>query len=909
MSTLEAVAAPPAPSSAPPSTESKPDVSSISPESLTPLSSLLAELQLEQVVKTLWRATNHEPARFHLSPSHCVVEAAGNKQQTLKLSWGDVLGAHVLTADGELVQTPVDVQNDAKFLLGVFACVCKNHKPKTLKKRRVEEFFFRFKGEQMQQVLKLQKIINFVADPRNQEIVEKLESLDQLEIVERPQRKFLVLVNPVSGPGRAQQVYETKVAPMLRFANVETEVKIMDHANHAMEVVLEIPLGVYDCVVAVGGDGSLYEIVQGLMKRADWNDAIRQPIGIIPGGSGNGLAHSIAHQSEEKGKPVNAAFILAKGLPHDLDITSVRNGKETTYSFLSLEWASIADVDIGSEKLRMLGGLRFTVAFINQLVFQRPEYPGKIWYLDESEVGNPPHYFETHDPKSTDRPTMDLFDGEGQGPPADSQPEDGKEDEAKEEKADKSGIWKELDGHFRIVWVMNVSHAASDALIAPGAEFDDGYNYITFMDGAHSRKDLLAMMLAIETGDHMDKKGVQQVRTRAFKLVPERSTDLMCVDGEVVEGPYLEAQVHRGLARIMAVPRWQSKDKVTMKAHSCYKETMGGMLSNQVPVPDERMQQMIKKLKLTAKDLGVLYGKFSRYDKEVSVPKSGTIDRSEFYASIDEKHSQFGDAIFALIDDDNSGVLDFSEYVEALGKFCLLNKEDMLKFCFNVFDDDKNGTIEGEELTNLLEILHEDEQTSNMKHALKSFDFNGDGKIDFTEFKQLNSQFPSLLYPAFRIQQNMKIFTLGEKWWERKIEELATEHNEKLTQQATAGNVEDMSDEAQRARKEEMERTAKQKRQEQAARMRMGCLYYTCCPCQRKLYIIEDEESSDSDSDSDEERARRKQKAAAKKSTKSGKKQNIVPVGPRKPLSQEERLERARKRRLRDMQDRPTRKD
>ncbi|POM72946.1 Sphingosine Kinase [Phytophthora palmivora] len=585
MSTSETATASPPPSSALASTEQKPNASSTSPENPASLSSLLAELQLEQVMKTLWLTNTHEPVHFRLSPSLCAIES---KQQTLQLPWSDVLGAHVLTADGEHVEPSADAAPDAKFLLGIFACVCKSHKPKTMKKRRLTEFFFRFEGKQMQQVQKLQQVVNFVADPRNHELVQKLENFDTLEVVERPQRKFLVLVNPVSGPGRALQIYENKVAPIFRFANVETEVKIMDHANHGMEMVMEMPLGVYDCVVAVGGDGSLYEIVQGLMKRQDWNVAIRQPIGIIPGGSGNGLAHSIAHQSEEKGKPVNAAHILAKGIPHDLDITSVRNGKETTYSFLSLEWASIADVDIGSEKLRMLGGLRFTVAFINQLVFQRPEYPGQIWYLQEGENEEPPHYFETHDPQSTNRPMMDLFDGDGQGPPDSELPKDGdipENEETSEKEATKGDKWKKLDGHFRIVWVMNVSHAASDAHIAPGAQFSDGYNYITFMDGAHPRKDLLTMMLAIESGDHMGKKGVQQIRTRAFKLVPERSTDLMCVDGEVVEGPYLEAQVHRGMARIMTMPR-------------CFVQgTMGGSLSNQVPVPDERMQLMITKLK------------------------------------------------------------------------------------------------------------------------------------------------------------------------------------------------------------------------------------------------------------------------------------------------------------------------
>ncbi|TMW55220.1 hypothetical protein Poli38472_013111 [Pythium oligandrum] len=328
---------------------------------------------------------------------------------------------------------------------------------------------------------------------------------------------------------------------------------------------------------------------------------------------------------------------------------------------------------------------------------------------------------------------------------------------------------------------------------------------------------------------------------------------------------------------------------------------MGGLLSTQVPVPDERMLHTIVKLKLKDDDLKSLYAKFLKCDKD----KGGTIDRAEFYKSIDEKDSEFGDAIFALIDEDNSGQLDFSEYVEALGKFCVLSKEDMLKFCFNVFDADKNGTIEGPELTHLMEMLHADGQTSNMKQAFKSFDFNDDGKIDFQEFQMLNAQFPSLLYPAFRIQQNMRIYTMGVSWWRKKIEELHHEKAEQLAKLQAMGEDKAKGDNDEDAK--EAARRAKLKRQEQAVRIRMGCCMFYCCPCRRHKYIVDESAPSDDEDDDEEEEKKRKEK---KPQAKKGRKDNVVKIKrPRKPLSKEERLERARKRRMRDMADRPTRKD
>lgn len=221
-----------------------------------------------------------------------------------------------------------------------------------------------------------------------------------------------------------------------------------------------------------------------------------------------------------------------------------------------------------------------------------------------------------------------------------------------------------------------------------------------------------------------------------------------------------------------------------------------------------------------------------------------------------------------------------------------------------MFDADRNGTIEGTELTHLLDILHEDQPTSNMKTALKSFDFNDDGKLDFAEFTQLNSLFPGLLYPAFRIQQNMRIYTMGESWWRRKIDELHADHAAQLARAAQpTGESVDLA---------QQEAFKKQKRQQQAIRIRMGCMQYYCCPCRRQKYVVN--ETAPAEEDSEEEDEPKKNNANKQKKDKASvepvvnKRQNIVKV-PRKPLTQEERMERARKRRMRDMQDRPARKD
>ena len=53
----------------------------------------------------------------------------------------------------------------------------------------------------------------------------------------------------------------------------------------------------------------------------------------------------------------------------------------------------------------------------------------------------------------------------------------------------------------------------------------------------------------------------------------------------------------------------------------------------------------------------------------------------------------------------------------------------------------------------------------NFTRALEQFDKNGDGLIDFGEFRELNKRYPMVNYAAFRLQDKLQKASLGENKW------------------------------------------------------------------------------------------------------------------------------------------------
>lgn len=95
-------------------------------------------------------------------------------------------------------------------------------------------------------------------------------------------KRILFVVNPVSG-GKKKTAFNKQVLEVLDLSRFEPTFKTTNHVNHAFELAQQAIDEKYDAVIAVGGDGTINEIGSALA-------GTDTPLGIIPEGSGNGLA-------------------------------------------------------------------------------------------------------------------------------------------------------------------------------------------------------------------------------------------------------------------------------------------------------------------------------------------------------------------------------------------------------------------------------------------------------------------------------------------------------------------------------------------------------------------------------------------------------------------------------------------
>lgn len=95
--------------------------------------------------------------------------------------------------------------------------------------------------------------------------------------------KILIIINPVSGGARRDKAALERVA-RINFPHADGV--FTKYAGHATELAAKAVQEGYDAVIAAGGDGTINETAKALV-------GTKTALGIVPKGSGNGLAREI----------------------------------------------------------------------------------------------------------------------------------------------------------------------------------------------------------------------------------------------------------------------------------------------------------------------------------------------------------------------------------------------------------------------------------------------------------------------------------------------------------------------------------------------------------------------------------------------------------------------------------------
>lgn len=166
----------------------------------------------------------------------------------------------------------------------------------------------------------------------------------------------------------------------------------------------------------------------------------------------------------------------------------------------------------------------------------------------------------------------------------------------------------------------------------------------------------------------------------------------------------------------------------------------------------KHVRELTVQTHFSAEEIDALHAHFRSIAS--SQTDDGYIDRSEFREAMGLSDSLFVDRLFQLFDENDDGNINFQEFLCGLSILCIRGTlEEKMLFSFRIYDFDKDQKISNEELTSMLKTsLNEngvDMTPAQIELIIRSTfqeaDTNGDGFIDFDEYKEIVANHPSIL--------------------------------------------------------------------------------------------------------------------------------------------------------------------
>jgi YegS/Rv2252/BmrU family lipid kinase len=171
--------------------------------------------------------------------------------------------------------------------------------------------------------------------------------------------KVALIANPLGNKNVASTI--DQAVCQLKAHDIHCDQFVTEYHGHAFKIVQALPIQEYDALIAMGGDGTNYYVLNGILK-FQANRSI-PTLGVIPVGRGNSFAKDLEINSIEDGI---AAIIRKRTVP--VDVCSYTQADDTFYFINLMGFGFVTDVARTAARFSRYGDLSYVIGVFHRTI-------------------------------------------------------------------------------------------------------------------------------------------------------------------------------------------------------------------------------------------------------------------------------------------------------------------------------------------------------------------------------------------------------------------------------------------------------------------------------------------------------------------------------------------------------------
>ena len=164
--------------------------------------------------------------------------------------------------------------------------------------------------------------------------------------------KLLMLVNPLAGRKQGETIAR-ETQGILNARGIDVEIGCSRHIRHLSTIAATEVNNGWDGIVALGGDGTVFEVINGMMRG---NPDLPIPLGIIPVGSGNSFVRDLAIANRD-----DAIRKIVAGKTRAVDLGQCDCDDQTIFFINILGFGFVSDVVRRAARYKRWGDLSYLI--------------------------------------------------------------------------------------------------------------------------------------------------------------------------------------------------------------------------------------------------------------------------------------------------------------------------------------------------------------------------------------------------------------------------------------------------------------------------------------------------------------------------------------------------------------------